>query len=242
VWSAGPERWSLYLGTGLSGLARDGSAPEWLPHADVAEAFLGRAKHVAQSSRSWRRPHLAVWLSGDLARPFLMQPVEGMTSLSEAEALAGAQASGATGIQASSVWLEAVPQRWPSMVVAMPADCRRRILGSAKELGVHVASIRPWWARALQQAIAEPDHLDVLAAEDSDALILLVADANQWLSADAYIPKPPRQELASLLARRAFACGANVASARRACLKSPSESTGGDWLTAAIEAKGQSEL
>jgi hypothetical protein len=236
VWSAGSERWDLYLGRSDSAVALRGAQtqPDWQAHADPETALVARMKQVAQHHKGWRRPVVSVWLSGDLARPFVLQPVAGLATGAEALALAASAAPAATGVSAPcAVWLSAAPQQQTTIAVAMPAALRDLILLQGKAARVRIAGVRPWWALAQKQLLAGQPTLELLALEDTDAVVLLAGNASGWLAAEAYAPKPQQAaERQALLTRRAFAAGVESAAMRAASLPDPLSAPGTGWLRA----------
>ena len=230
MWSVGTERWDLYLGESQSGLAKVGAAPHWQPHVDPTSELEARLHAIASSSRKrWTRPTVAVWLSGSLARPFLLAPVAGLRGRREALALAQAAAAEATGIGGEvAVWFDQVPTTHATVAVAMPASLRTVALELCKAHRVQLGSLRPWWALALEFANDNSPPQALFAAEDTDSLVLLGWDRSNWTSADACVPGPLPVQEASLIARRAFVAG--VATPLRRRLSPGAGAADHNWL------------
>ncbi len=241
MWSAGSERWDLYLGRATSALALQGGQPDWQPHADPQTALPQRLKQLVQRRQGWRRPTLSVWLSGDLARPFVLQPVAGLAAGAEAQALAETAAPATTGVPAPcAVWLSAAPQHKAAVAVAMPAPLRELILSQGQQARVRIASIRPWWALAQKQLLAGHPGFELLVLEDTDAVVLLLSNGSGWLTAEAYTPKPVHAaQRQALLTRRAFAAGVPPEAMCAASLPDPQTTPGAGWLRA-LQVQGPS--
>jgi hypothetical protein len=209
VWSAGSDTWDIYLGTAVAAAATAGQAPRWLPHANPAEAvaaLLGQAG----AAPGWLRPSVRLWLSAALARPFVLEPVQGVVSHLEVSALALARAPAATGLAAAClVSVDASnPGQGPKLAAAMPADLHAAVMLAAKRARVRIKSMRPWWALALEQACQlQGRGLQMLVLRDTDASLLLAETAGQWARADAYLPQPTPEEERALAARYALAQG-----------------------------------
>jgi hypothetical protein len=82
----------------------------------------------------------------------------------------------------------------------------------ASKQGVRLASIRPWWAAALDAANAEQPGFDLLAVRDGDALVLLAERNGQRLEAMAYDPCPAPEQAEAVVQRRSMAL--DIATAR----------------------------
>jgi hypothetical protein len=213
---AGSEVWDLYLGVASHGLARSGQACAWAAHdtavAGVATALRSlRAQHAA-----WVPPRIRVWLSGSLARPFVLAPVAGLKGQSEGVAIAKAMAAEATGLDSDcEVWLAGTPLSAAVVSVAMPRQLRYAVVAAAQAENVRLHSLRPWWCAALTDVLNEDAATALFAAQDTDAVTVLTAQGNEWLSADTYAPVPAGAELEALITRRLFATGGEFAAARR---------------------------
>ena len=213
---AGSEPWDLYLGATSGGVARCGQDAVWKDHATVAAGVAALFERVTVRRRRWLRPEVRIWLSGSLARPFVFEPPDGLKNAAEAHALAQARAGDATGLAGPcAVWLSQAAVGQAQLAVALDMAGRSALMSAAELAKVKVVSIRPWWAQALNQALARQPDLALLAAEDSEALTLLVCRGDVWVAADAYAPKPMQAELEPLVKRRLFAADlADVAACR----------------------------
>jgi hypothetical protein len=165
--------------------------------------------------RRWRSTRMRVWLSAALARPFVMTQVAGLKGMQEAQAMATEMAKGATGLETDcAVWLSQTPAVGSALCVAMSRSLQQEILASVKATRISLLSLRPWWALALDEILTAQAGTELFAAQDSDAVAVLVAKDGTWLSADTYAPKPEAQQLEALVTRRLFA---STVSADKAC-------------------------
>ncbi len=213
---AGSEVWDLYLDTASNGLARLGQAPTWEAHATPAQGASAGMKRLRAQARGWASPRVRVWLSGALAKPFVLTPVTGLKGKLEAQAMAQAMVREATGLEPGcDVCLDSVPKSAPALSVAIPSDLGQEIAGTAKALRVTIKSLRPWWAGALGEALASDARLELFAAQDTEAVTVLVAKENVWLSANTYTPNPNGAQLEALVTRRLFADGVETKAACR---------------------------
>ncbi len=179
-------------------------------------------KGAGISPRRWQRTRLRVWLSGALARPFVVLPVGGLRNWREALAAAAAKAADETGwAEPAAVWLDSLPRQHPALGVAAAAPTVEALKRTAGRAGVRLLSIRPWWALALDEVRASGEDFDLLAAEDTDALVLLSAGGEQWREAAAYAPAPVAEQAEAVVQRRAMAQGVGVERMRRARLSMP---------------------
>ena len=147
---------------------------------------------------------MRVWLSGALARPFVCGPVQGLKRWGEAELLAQATVSEATGLDGPcEVSLDAWPHPLPTLVVAMDRSLIATILDAARNAGVRIVSVRPWWAGVLERRAASKSPL--LAARDTDALTVLAARDDAWSLAHSCLPRPDESRSKALLDRLTMA-------------------------------------
>lgn len=205
---AGSEPWDMFLGVAGSGLARRGDPPIWKDHTDPVHALGERFDELRQQRGAWRRPRARIWLSGALARPFLLEPLAGLSGTREVLAVAEARAPEATGLPSPCmVWLERATADQPRLAVAYARDLNAAVLDAARHSKVRLATLRPWWALALGEALAHKPDTGLFAAEDGDSITLLSACADTWLTADTYVPKPEAEQAEAIITRRAFAAG-----------------------------------
>jgi hypothetical protein len=208
-WGAEPV--DVYVG--LDGCWVSGSGAEQgraVAFADLARALRSvqqRVEAARRGRRLYRRARLRIWLSGGLARPFVVGPVAGLRRWHEAVALASAAAADATGLaEPCRVVLESWPGEQAALAVAAPAPTLQDIEQETQRLRLPVQSIRPWWCALLERS---PSQLSAqaLAIEDRDALTILRERAGQFVLARTYAPKPSADQVAPIIARTALAEG-----------------------------------
>ncbi len=216
---AGSEAWDLYLGAESSGLACGGRNPIWLAHADVLAGVEAGFAHLTQARSRWQRlrgPTLRVWLSGALARPFMLECPAGLKNLKERRAWAESQATNATGLAGPcTVWFEEARGGGATLAVAIPTVLRDALVATAKAQRVRLRGIRPWWNVALDvQAQSEPQP-ELFAAADTESLVLLHTNAGAWVSAGSFVPRSSVQSMELLITRRQFAHDVSAEKTRR---------------------------
>jgi hypothetical protein len=157
------------------------------------EAALSRCLVGVKRHRRWfDRRSVRIWLSGALARPFVLEPVAGLRSVVEATALAQAAAAGATGLSGvCAVALESLPVGRLALVTAVEQRVLDALFATLKRHRMTAQSIRPWWARVLEErlraaappqmvCIAEGPVATLLAGEGpAMAMTVMSSDAQQ---------------------------------------------------------------
>jgi len=160
-----------------------------------------------------------VWLSGALARPFLMPVAAGLKSNAELVAVAAERASQESGAGGDfQVWIDARPGQGQALAVAVRKDLMRELHSGAGRVAARVVSIRPWWTLALE---ADPDGLgdvDAVAVEDSDALVFLASGSESWHEAVIYEPRPTGLQAEATVQRLGLGLPSGSARVRRARL------------------------
>lgn len=201
VWSVGSKPVDVYLGLAEGGFAVAGRPEGWAPHVNVDAAVRGWFAQARSSvGRGLRRRSVRVWLSGALARPFVWGPVQGLARWREAELAAQAAAPEATGLVGPcAVSLDEWSGSVPALVVAVERRVVTTIADAAKETGVRIVSMRPWWAYALEQQAREA--AESIVVRDTDALTVLAVSDDVWRLAHSYVPRPSEEQTPSLLDR-----------------------------------------
>lgn len=172
---------------------------------------------------------LDIWLSGALARPFVLPPLAGLKTCAEAVRVAQAKASDATGLPGdSTVWLDRWKPGQACVAVAMQRELSEALLALKRANGFAVKQIRPWWS-AVQHAIASMPAMgqpEMLAIRESDSLVCLGANGgNSW--AQSYAGVMDELLVQSTLHRLGFARQIDVTRVARAAWSEPSQSTNG---------------
>lgn len=210
MWSAGSEE--LYLGNAGACFGRIGGhelqrvqAPGW------EQALSAWAAQVASRPRPprWRpRARVKVWLSGALARPFLLAPLEGLTKRREALALAQANAAEATGLAPDCVvWLGAWRAQRGGLAVALQPGLIEALLECERALPLRVSAMEPWWNWALTRRLALGIADELLAVDEEDAVTLLAREGGWLGAAQTLVPRPPAERVQAQLKRWALAQG-----------------------------------
>lgn len=205
----------VYLGLTRVGVARSGAEPVWASAGSLDEGLAKAFELVGaatQDSGIRRRGNLRLWLSGGLARPFLMQPIDGVKLWTDAIKIAPSLAPEATGLgEPCTVWLDAWNDRQASLAVAVPTSLLERIERLASESGRYrVKGVRPWWSWVMSQHASHADTSPaMLAVRDSDAMSLLGwADSEDAPKvANCYWPLPDDDQATSLVRRAAMSAG-----------------------------------
>lgn len=175
-----------------------------------AERF-GELGSALERARGRGVTRVAVWLSGDLAKPFLLGPVAGLRRWQEALALAQAMAVEATGsIDGCQVVLEDWPGERPALAVASPSKSIDTIHIEVRRLKLRLQSIRPWWCRVVDRDRERGVNAVAMAIEDSDALTLLREADGRPVLARTYSPLPASDQIHALVARAALAEGVAI--------------------------------
>ena len=218
---AGSEVAQVYLGRQTAGvvdpLASASAGPIWMAGDSVEDCWRRAIESLVPAK--WRKRRIDLVLSGALARPFMMSPVAGLRSWREAEQVAASLASDATGLAGPcEVWLGDWSPDRASLVVAIDISARQLIEAAARELGVRLAGLRPWWATALRQASQRMPVTRLLAAEDTDALTILTGEDEGFGTATTYAPCPHPDQIGALFARLGLASGVEPDRAVRATL------------------------
>jgi hypothetical protein len=238
----------FYAGLRTCGFRKPGAQGVWAAHGDW-ESFVG-AQLSAVHRSLWRpKPRVCVWLAGSLARPFLLEPVSGLVNREERLAVARAKAAEATGLnEPCLVWMESAASAVDSaLCVAMEASVAQRLDAIATTCSFRVATLRPWWAQALDdtdrnRTMQDSSESESVAVEDSESLVVLMAHQDRWTCAESYAPAPEPGHEEQLLRRKALLQAPDtVASYRRLRLAIRTVSHG-MWPSACDGAADQERL
>ena len=188
----------IYLGQFSGGWAWEGRTQGWTAHVTpVAGLDRWIAEIEARHASRWRRARVDLWLSGGLARPFVCGPVTGLAGWLEAEAFAASGAGEATGLETPCrVRLEEWPGRAPTVATALDAALAEAIESFAASRRITWRSVRPRWAAALDELLAQRPSAMLFALAEEDALTLLCGtrDVESAVShlqlASTYAPAP----------------------------------------------------
>ena len=105
---------------------------------------------MAQVGKTWRGP-LTVYLSGSLARPFLIPVIQGLSNPQERHQVAVAMAAELTGFtEACTVRLEpTITPNQETLAVAMQASALERLRAVCRDQRWRLRSVQPAWLDAL---------------------------------------------------------------------------------------------
>lgn len=231
MWSAGSDTIDVFLGRNRFGVQRRGEHARWETGSDSLES-LGDALDSVQGSRG---VSVRIWLSGSLARPFVLPPLQGLTTWADAQAVAAARASEETGLDAPCcVSIDRWKAGAPVGCVAMEEALRASILTLLVTRKVRIAGIRPWWAAVLCDRATHARSLALLTVDDGESLVVLAGEKDGLDMACCYTPAPDTIQRASLVQRILSAGGQGARAHRHATLvtrnatgaAAPSASTG----------------
>lgn len=90
----------------------------------------------------------------------------------------------------------------------MPKAVRAQLETVIARAKLRLVSLRPWWAGALDTALAAQPDLQLLVVEESESLTLLAGTDGSWSMAEVFSPKPSADEAARTVRR--MAAGAAV--------------------------------
>ncbi len=196
----------VYIGLNSGGWALNGRTQGWSAHADPAQGLERWARVIGQRHAGrWRWAQATLWLSGGLARPFLCGPLAGLTSWREAETFAAAVAPEATGLDGPCrVQLEDWPGDALALGTALDATLAEAIDAVANSSRIAWRSIRPRWAAALDDMLAQRPSAALVAVAEEDALTLLCSPTTSVASpgglelASTYAPAPDPAQATTL--------------------------------------------
>jgi len=208
VWSVGTDGGSfchLFVGERQCGFWAGGAAaPVWDAAANLEVLLLASAP----KRTGWLRPpKVKIWLSGQLARPFLFGPVQGLKSDAEAREIARAKVRDSTSLEkALDVRIDGDPRREPAVATVVSNETVKRVQRLVAGVGLRSVSIRPWWAAATVLPTASADAT-LLAVHDGESLTLLAEGGGRWMSVDSYPVGDQMDESRTLIRRRALGLG-----------------------------------
>jgi hypothetical protein len=225
VWSAGSERVDVYLACGRIGV-RGGAEPQaWKVFDAPIGDFQRLAGEVAAIVQG--RKKVRLWLSGELARPFLFGPVAGLHRWAEVERVLEAAAPEASGLDGPCrVWIDGDPTRQACVAVAVPVALVEALAAAKREKRLAAVSVRPWWSAALNAVLASEPAAQLVVVDDHDALTVLQGGAGQYQGASTGWPHPGGQ-LDQWLARQQVVHAADPAATIYCALSPPAAHSAG---------------
>lgn len=191
-------RVTVYLGAKAAAV-RAGDGPVAEHRGETVESSL--AWLDAWARQSPRALSLDVWLSGALARPFLMKLPPDVyrekDRLKVAQALIGR--TSAPG-ERHRVWLPSLAQR-SSLSAFAPEHVLERLQAIARPIKGrrhHISAIRPLWVDALHRAHRAGSPCHAVALIDSDALTVLTGRDDDFDSASTVLCGSPGESQPAL--------------------------------------------
>jgi hypothetical protein len=209
VWSVGSERWDVFVGEDVAGLAAPGDgAVTWTRCESAMRGFETSAAQLLQM-RAEKGQKGAVrarlWLSGALARPFVLPAMEGVKRWQEAIQIAETLAPESTGLDgACTVWLDRWHAGTATLAVAASSELLRSVEEMAQVQGLQIATISPWWNAVLNAALMLPEPAGLLVIEDAESSTVLSGAQGAFVIAKTYQPRPDAGQRRAMLSRLAL--------------------------------------
>lgn len=211
MWWDGSRVVDIYLASGRIGVSDPAESPAWKVFGNAIADMQLLTGEVASTVQV--RTKVKVWLSGELARPFMFGPVAGLQRWAEVERVLEAAAPEATGLDVPcKVWVDGDLTRRACIAVAVPAALVDALAAAKREGRLAVVSVRPWWSAALNAMLASQPGAELVMIDDRDALTVLHGSAGLYMTATTGWPHPADQ-LSQWLARQQVAYAADPAKA-----------------------------
>ncbi len=195
--------WNIYLGPSSASVFKASDGTLQYEAGGTLDAVVLESLRWASTMRKWRTPRVSIWLSGALARPFIVGPIAGLRTWSEAKACALAAAPTAVGISTPT---HPVLSGWPESASTLAITADEQLIGlvrrSAASCKVHVATVRPWWGLACDIVSRKRDRSTCgFIADEDDALTVLSTFNGRWTGAATCSPKPNETSIQALKLR-----------------------------------------
>jgi hypothetical protein len=143
-----------------------------------------------------------------VARPFIVQPVPGLRSWTEARRLAEALAPDETGLAGPcEVWLDAAPAGHALLGVAIETATREIIERVLAAHGVRAVAMRPWWTVALARALDAQPALSRIVVAEPESLVVLAGRDGVFSATATCAPLPSPEHAAAWLQRSVLSLG-----------------------------------
>lgn len=197
MWSGGSE-FDVYVGTRAIAVSR-GVERVLAQQVDSVDAALGALRQWVHEGTE--RARLRTWLSGGLARPFIVPEIAGVKGNIERQQVARSLAPQHTGLGGDcAVWIDAGSR----VAVAVQETTLERLLALCADAprAHRIASIRPWWSEALRWKLAEEPETTALAAQDCDSLTVLAGRGGGFEVATTLSPVADAETAEAALARQ----------------------------------------
>ncbi len=192
---AGSERLDIFLGISVLGVCPPGKPARWF---DVANALDGwnRAQVEVDLVRGERKTRVRarVWLSGSLARPFMLPVLPGLTRGQDAIKVAQTMCAEATGLAGPCrVWLDDWVKNQDCLAVAMEQSLVDAIEAGAGQGQIVLDGLQPWWSEVLRASLNLAERPSLLAIDDGEALTVLGGSMEGFTTAVGYGHATPEQ-------------------------------------------------
>ena len=200
---------------------RFGAQPWQWQQADGLEAAVAAVAAALKADPAVRKPRVALWLAGALARPFIVPPVPGLRSWTEARRLAAALAPDETGLAGPcEVWLDAAPPGQAVLGVAIETAARETIERVLAVQGVRATAMQPWWTAAIARALDERAALSRIVVAEPESLVVLAGRDAVFSAAATCAPLPSPERAAAWLQRTVLSLGLAEGDGLRVALSS----------------------
>lgn len=223
MWLVGSEPWQLFVGQTRLGLWRSGEIAQWMerqPSDDLAMLIQGMLEPLASKDGGsrLRRPRVAAWLSGALARPFLLAPIAGIKGRLEATRFAESCAAEYTGLTGPvEVWLGDWHTKTATLAVAADKTSVDAVHQATRAGRCNLRSVQPWWNTVLCRALKLDRPVSLLAVDDLESITILGGASNEWQVAQSATRPGDAGALHSLLSR--LALGEGLARSETLCAR-----------------------
>lgn len=223
MWWAGSESVHIFLGRTRVGMQVFGGGPaQWEVGRSASDLWMAALEEI----RARRRVSVRIWLSGSVARPFILPAVQGLGTLADARMVAATRAPEETGLVGPCcVSMDVWRPGEPAMCVAMEEGLRKAIEAGEDAKKVRVVGIRPWWAAVLCDPACEANSLSILTVDDGESLVALAGLDQQIEVASTYVPVLDDLQRAALMQRVISATGRSNARRRHASFAAAPEAT-----------------
>jgi hypothetical protein len=213
----------VYLGEHHVGVCGPDGQATWFEVASLNNAMdvLAQQIELAIGRRPViHKPRIRVWLSGALARPFLLEPVPGISRWAEAYAVAQSLVLPSTGLQGPcTVWLD----QWRENQACVAVAAQDVYLNALLELEAShrwlAHSVRPWWSQALAVALKGERIPEYLSVEDTDALVELAGKNGTWVTVNGVVPRPDAAQGIAMVRRGLLRAGVAPSQGQRIYLE-----------------------
>jgi hypothetical protein len=175
VWWARPDPINVFLGQACAAIRLSGGAVTWSTTDSPAAGWRWVAEVLATSaSIRARRSSIQVWLSGALARPFILPKLPGARDVGEAENIGAHLAAEQTGqTESCCVCLDGWTKDAPCLATAMSRSLHDLLLLPRGKTNPPVCAIRPWWSAGLNAIISCADAPNLIGLRDEESLTVL---------------------------------------------------------------------